>query len=563
MRLVIFVLIMIIFLSSSIAEENIKIKSETYRHKEEYVPNELLVKFKTGVLPKEVEDILQEFEADEIDEIGELEIRHLKIPSGIQVSDMVKKFKKNPLIEFAEPNYIAYASMTPDDPYYSYQWNFDNPDYGGIHMESAWDITTGASSIIVAVIDTGVAYENYCESKPRKCYYQAPDLAGTSFVAGYDFINNDAHPNDDESHGTHVTGTIAQTTNNNLGVAGIAFNTSIMPVKVLDSTGSGTYEQVANGIIYAVDNGADVISMSLGGSSPSTTLENAVNYAYDNGAIIIAACGNANIASCDYPAAYNNVIAVGATQYDETRAPYSNYGPQLDLVAPGGNTNVDQNGDGYGDGILQNTFNPQTKNTQDFGYWFFQGTSMATPHVSGVAALLLAKNPFLTHDQIRNVLQTTAEDLGDPGRDDTYGYGLVDAFAAVNEVEFISITLIGYPLDFGSLDYGTTNNPAIGNPLNQYKIRVDSETTVNVDLYQKGNDFNNNGNLISSDNVLYNNNNTVEGAIQLNNTYGTAFLSNISPGTENNVYYWITIPDKQGAGNYNSTIYIKALGTGT
>ena len=125
------------------------------------------------------------------------------------------------------------------------------------------------------------------------------------------------------------------------------------------------------------------------------------------------------------------MIAVGATRYDETLAYYSNFGPSLDLVAPGGDLNVDQNKDGYKDGVLQNTFNPNTKSTRDFGYWFFQGTSMATPHVSGVAALVIAKGNATTPDEVRTALQGTAEDLGTPGRDDTYGWGLINAVAAL------------------------------------------------------------------------------------------------------------------------------------
>jgi serine protease len=298
-------------------------------------------------------------------------------------------------------------------------------------MEEAWDIQKGGSaSVVVAVIDTGVAYESYSNGSKR--YYLAPDLANTVFVPGYDFVENDTHPNDDNSHGTHVTGTIAQSTNNSLGVAGIAFNTAIMPVKVLDKNGSGSYANVANGIKWATDHGAKIINLSLGGASPSSTLENAVKYAYEHGVTVVAAAGNDGSSQVSYPAAYNNyVIAVGASRYDETLASYSNRGASLDLVAPGGDVSVDQNNDGHGDGILQNTFDPNTKNTANFGYWFFQGTSMAAPHVSGVAALLLAEGNAATPDEIRTALQETADDLGATGRDNTYGWGLVNAHAAL------------------------------------------------------------------------------------------------------------------------------------
>jgi serine protease len=376
-------------------------KNGSNNGKAEYVQDEIIVKFKGDKEP----------------------FRVLKVPEG-KVGEKIKEFKKRADVIYAEPNYIAYALMTPNDPYYKYQWHLDNPVYGGIQMEKAWDISTGSNSVVVAIVDTGIAYENYGK------YCQAPDLANTCFVAGYDFVNSDSHPNDDNNHGTHVAGTVAQSTNNNLGVAGVAFNTCLMPVKVLDSRGSGSYANVANGIIYAADHGAKVINLSLGGSSDSATLKDAVAYAYSKGVTVVAACGNDNASSCLYPAAYDDyVIAVGATQYDETKAPYSNYGPSLDLVAPGGNTSLDQNGDGYADGVLQQTF--ATGRYCSFAYYFFQGTSMATPHVSGVAALLIANGNATTPDQVRTALQETAEDLGEPGRDDTYGYGLVNAYAAL------------------------------------------------------------------------------------------------------------------------------------
>jgi serine protease len=350
--------------------------------------------------------------------------RVIKIPAG-KVSEEITKYRNRGDVIYAEPNHIAYALMVPNDPYYKYQWHLDNPVYGGIQMEEAWDISMGSSSVVVAVVDTGIAYENYGK------YCKAPDLAQTCFVSGYDYINNDSHPNDDNSHGTHVAGTIAQSTNNSTGVAGIAFNSCLMPVKVLNSAGSGSYAAVASGIRYAADNGAKVINLSLGGSASDNTLKDAVKYAYEKGVTVIAACGNENANGCLYPAAYDDyVIAVGATQYNETKAPYSNYGINLDIVAPGGNTSVDQNGDGYVDGVLQQTFK-SSYYVCTFAYYFYQGTSMATPHTAGVAALLITKGNATTPNQVRAALQETAEDKGTPGRDNTYGYGIVDAYKAL------------------------------------------------------------------------------------------------------------------------------------
>ena len=203
-----------------------------------------------------------------------------------------------------------------------------------------------------------------------------------------------------------------------------------MPVKVLGSDGSGTYTGIAEGIYYAADNGAKVISMSLGGGSPSTILEDALAYAYAKGVTIICAAGNdGSDTLVSYPAAYDQYcIAVGATRYDDEVAYYSNKGPALDITAPGGDITVDQDGNGYGDGILQQTFD---SSPTDFGYWYYQGTSMATPHVSGVAALLIASGVATTPDEVREVLQTTARDAGAPGYDTSYGWGILDAYAAL------------------------------------------------------------------------------------------------------------------------------------
>lgn len=393
--------LLLILLSSFIIKQNPVLAD---RKDDDSVSDELIVKYKGDSEP----------------------FRVVKLPAGKSVHDAEREFESRDNVVYAEPNFIARAFFVPNDPYYPLQWNFDNARYGGIHTQAAWDISQGAG-VTVAVVDTGVAYENYRDTSGR--YYQAPDLANTKFTQGYDFVYNDTHANDDNGHGTHVTGTVAQSTNNGMGVAGVAFKATIIPVKVLDKNGSGTYANVAKGIRFAADKGAKVINLSLGGSSSSQTLLDAVSYAYSKGATIVAAAGNSGTNVIAYPAAYDQyVIAVGATRYDETLAYYSSFGPSLDLVAPGGDLRVDQNGDGYGDGILQQTFQGGTNN---FAYWFFQGTSMAAPHVSAVAALIIANGNATTPDRVQTILQQSAKDLGSLGRDDTYGWGLVNAAAAL------------------------------------------------------------------------------------------------------------------------------------
>lgn len=328
--------------------------------------------------------------------------------------EIAARLEQDPAVEFAEPNFIAgitgrpaeATALTPNDPYYVYQWNLP-----AIQAPAAWDTTQG-EGVIVAVVDTGIDFN-------------APDLANSRRLPGYDFANEDTDPTDDQGHGTHVAGTIAQSTNNGIGVAGVAYNSTLLPVKVLGSSGQGSYEGIIQGIIYAVDQGADVINLSLAGRNNSLALQEAMQYAYNRGVVVVAAAGNSS-GPVEYPAAFDDfVIAVGATGFDNSLAPYSNFGAQIDLVAPGGNIDVDQNNDGFADGILQQTF---ATSGSGYSYRFFEGTSMASPHIAGVAALLRSLNPNLSPAQVEQILQQTARNLG---QTDQFGAGLVQAGAAV------------------------------------------------------------------------------------------------------------------------------------
>lgn len=310
-------------------------------------------------------------------------------------------------------NLIATASTVPNDPLYRYQWHMDS-----IQAPQAWDIGDGVG-VVVGVLDTGLA--------------TAGSNDGISCVKpGYDMVNNDADPTDGNGHGTHVSGTIAQATDNNAGVAGVAHGSCVMPVKVLDDSGSGSFANIADGIYYAVDHGALVINMSLGINARyrvtnDPIMDPALDYAYANGVTVVAAAGNdGNRRNVSYPAIYPSVIAVGATDLRNQITSYSNQGKGLDLVAPGGDTNRDDNGDGYGDGVLQ-----ETRYNGTWAYYFFQGTSMASPHVAGAAAVLIGSGVATTPDQVRQRLSDTALDLGSAGFDNTYGYGLVQLYDAL------------------------------------------------------------------------------------------------------------------------------------
>jgi serine protease len=325
-----------------------------------------------------------------------------EIDSGDDVRTVVEELRASGQFRWVEPDYVRTASV--NDPYFSYQWHMD-----AVGASSAWASSTGAGTV-VAVIDTGVS------SGPN-------DGIGT-LVTGYDFVNNDTDASDDNGHGTHVAGTIAQTTNNGAGTVGLAYDAAIMPIKVLDRRGSGYTSDTVDGINFAVSQGADVINLSLGSSYYSASEAAAVYNAYTAGVFVACASGNAGSSSVDYPGAYTGSVAVGATGYGDYRTSYSNRGTALDLVAPGGDTSVDYNGDGYADGVLQETF---TRRTWSFQY--FQGTSMASPHVAAAAALLMANGA--TNVEAQDALEATAVDLGASGWDSSYGNGLIQADAAL------------------------------------------------------------------------------------------------------------------------------------
>jgi serine protease len=315
----------------------------------------------------------------------------------------------------------------PSDPCYRYQWHLRQAG-----LPAAWKLGQGEGAV-VAVIDTGVS--------------RVPDLAGTRFVPGYNFIADNDDARDDHGHGTHVAGTIAQSTNNQLGVGGVAFGAAIMPLKVLSARGSGSMAAIAQAIRFAADNGANVINMSLGGPFPIGTIGKAVKYARDKGVTVVAAAGNDGRGRVSYPARYPGVIAVAATQFDETTTFYSNWGPEIDIAAPGGNVRVDQNGDGKPDGVLQNTVVPGNTSTTD--YLWFMGTSMATPHVAGVAALIVgagvkdpaavekillgsARQPRPTTGATAAVARGAGD--GEGAHNPHYGAGLLDADAALRNL---------------------------------------------------------------------------------------------------------------------------------
>ena len=370
------------------------------------------------------------------------QILDLQLQAGWETLITIKSLKADPQVIMAEPNYRVHAMNTPNDQAYPSQWH-----YPLISLPAAWDLTTGKPEVIVAVIDTGILAGH-------------PDLAG-QLVNGYDFIADpeqardgtgiDPNPEDEGDgadlgnssfHGTHVSGTIAATSNNGIGVAGVAWGARIMPLRVLGVDGGTSYD-VDQAIRYAAglanDSGtvpgqrADIINMSLGGAGFSQSTQALINEVTQAGVIIVAAAGNEATNAPGYPASYDGVISVSAVDSQRRAAPYSNSGSRIDIAAPGGDNGIDINGDGYPDGVLSTGGSVATSGTINFVYSFLNGTSMASPHVAGVMALMKSVNPDLTSADIDALLEAgdLSDDLGTTGRDNIFGHGLINAQRAV------------------------------------------------------------------------------------------------------------------------------------
>ncbi len=319
-------------------------------------------------------------------ELAKIGVQLLEIPQS-QLSD----YEGTDSIKYIEPNYDVTAFDTiPNDSFYSAQWGLPL-----IHAPKGWDTTTGSPTITIAIVDTGVDLSH-------------PEFSGR-ILSGYDFVNNDDDPMDDEGHGTHVAGIASAFGNNGTGVAGVSWNSNILPVKVLDSDANGTYAGVAAGIIFAADNGAQIINLSLGGYNTSPTLQNAVNYAIDRGVLVVAAAGNDYLTKIAYPAAYPAVVAVAAVSQNQTVAGFSNSGAQMDLAAPGVNV----------------------YSTVIGNYGYESGTSMAAPFVSGLAALLFSLPGVNSSYIVENAMEGSAKDISSHGWDRASGHGLIQVDAAI------------------------------------------------------------------------------------------------------------------------------------
>ncbi|MDL1988603.1 MAG: S8 family serine peptidase [Deltaproteobacteria bacterium] len=420
-----------------------------------------------GKKPKTIRRVMVNVPDEELPDLST--VYRAKLPDDVDIFQAISEYRQDPSVEYAEPNYLATIFSTyPNDTFFPAQWSLHNTGESGgtndadIDAPEAWDTTTGSSDVVVvAIIDTGVFLEH--SDLGENIWQNTGETPGNGTdddnngfvddVNGWDFYNDDNNPVDDNEHGTHVAGISSAVTDNGTGIAGVSWNSKIMAVKVLGSGGSGPYSGVANGIVYAADNGADVINLSLGGAFSSCTLREAIDYAYAHNCVIVASSGNTGDSTINYPAGDDKVIAVAATDYDDVRANFSTYGQVIDVAAPGVS-------------IYSTVLNN--------GYNTFDGTSMAAPHVSGIVALILSNNPQVTNTYIRKLLYICAEDIGSEGWDKYTGFGRVNAFRALtsDSVDYL-LARIRRPKEGNIFSKNITiTGTAAGNSFDRYEVFV-------------------------------------------------------------------------------------------
>jgi thermitase len=422
----VYVLILAFAIQSSflIAQERIGgraiLKGEWKNQEVEYAQGRVAVILKAGRGKANIQNLLDKHRATVVQEFDELNWGLIEIPESNDIFPLIKDLEKNEHVIVAEPDLVGWASYNPNDPYFSdgHQWALRNTSQvppGGtndadIDAPEAWNISMGSSSQIIAILDSGIPMLGGALSHP--------DLNDPNkFIIGVDYTNDGQGVRDSLGHGSHVTGIAAAETNNSTGIAGVAGSCKVLVVQVFNWYGGSQTSWFRSGVIYAVDHGATVVNFSGRWISSSSTLQQGIQYAYDHGVLVVASAGNDNGAigwPARYSATFNNVIAVGSTDPNDQRSGFSSYGSQLNVVAPGGTGGPVGPADVYST-TPNYSFRLQNEGvTQSYGY--MSGTSMAAPHVSGLAGLLFSLAPSLTPLQVRNTIQQTADDKGRPER---------------------------------------------------------------------------------------------------------------------------------------------------
>jgi beta propeller repeat protein len=420
----------------------------------------------------------------------------IKLPEGTSVEEGVVKLKENPDVEYAQPNYLVEAFSVPNDPYYHSQGSWGQPydDLWGlkkIQCEGAWDISQG-EGVVVAVVDTGLDYNHpdiaeNVYTNPNEIPGNGLDDDGNGFiddVRGWDFANGDNNPIDGHGHGTHVSGTIAAVGNNGIGVIGVAPKAKIMPLKGLDDKGSGYADNLSDAIIYAADNGADVINNSWGCSSgclSNPVVEEAVRYAHGLGAVVVFAAGNAELpVGLFSPQNQPETIVVSAFDQNDQKTSFTNFGLKVDVAAPGGGAWSTITTEGFYKEVmnilslrssLSDSTLPSTLYVGD-RYLRLAGTSMAAPHVAGLAALILSRNPELTNEEVRQILRVSADDVAAPGSDLFAGAGRINATEAltVDSALQVYISSPSCRLDVSHLESVEIRGTAAGPDFASYEL---------------------------------------------------------------------------------------------
>jgi subtilisin family serine protease len=382
----------------------------------QYAADQVLIKFKSRTTHSQISSALSFYRVKPLRQIPGIDVFQVQIPSDLTVKEMLSVLKNNPDVLYAEPNYKTRILATPNDTLFQYQYALHNTgqvigsvpgspqgqNLADINAPEAWEESKGNQDIVIAVIDSGVDFDHL-------------DLSEKIISRGRDFVNDDWDATDDFYHGTFISGIIAADTNNQEGIAGVSWNCKILPIKVIDDDGTGLYTWMIEAIIWATDQGVDIINMSIGGDEPSDALKDALEDAYQEGVIIAAAAGN-DTGPVIYPAAYDDyVLAVAATDYNDTRITWSNFGPQIDVAAPGKRILSCVPTWYFAQGSLP--------------YGYGSGTSASVSHVSGLAALIKSIKPWLSPKEIMNIIRYTADDINQdehPGLDEYIGYGRIN-----------------------------------------------------------------------------------------------------------------------------------------